>query len=276
MADAAADFSVDVQNNLQENEDQSQESVPPLAVPQTSTPSVASVPPAPPFPVYRYSLFLVLVFVSGMVEVTSYTFLGGIFCGLMTGNLVVLGLQAILAEVSQVAQPLIALGGFMLSSFLAGLLIEYLGKSGWTLFRRIQLLLFFDFILLAASAIAAGFLELSVGDAGSFVTLALMAPAMGFQLTAGTCLSVPYLAIPVATGTINTLFSDNPFKRTNLEKTLRKTSMLVAILIGSLSGTALSHPTHHPFITLAVAAGVIGLCLGSLEVAIFVDRKRHS
>ena len=236
-----------------------------------SPPSGEKVPPLP-FPWYRHGLFLTLVIVSGMVEVICYTYLGGIFCGYMTGNFVVLGLQIIRATASPIAQPLVALGGFMLGSFAAGITLEFGAWRKWHMFRRIQSLLVVDILLLTSSSIVAGILGVE-GISGNLAALALMAPAMAFQMTAGSCLGVPYLAMPLATSTTNTLFSDNPFKRSNLDKTLRKSSMLISLLVGSLIGSGIAIPTQDPFITLAVAPTVLVLCLASLEVALHLHRR---
>jgi len=82
--------------------------------------------------------------------------------------------------------------------------------------------------------------QVGLNEAGQLITTGLAAISMGCQMTANSILQVPLLPVPLATGTINTMFTDNPLKPSKIEKTLRKGSLLLALILGSAAGTGLA------------------------------------
>jgi len=235
----------------------------------------------------RYCLFLLLVFNSGIVESFSYLYLDNVFCGFATGTLIILGLKIVSAHAGDAIAPsIVALGGFCLGSFMAGQIQEQLSppppaanklnsapssntnpspspSNDTIIFRKVKWLLLAELPFLVAATIVAGQAGLDQLSS-SLVTTALTAIAMGCQMTAGVTLQVPLLAMPLATGTINTLFSDNPLKRSIRDKTLRKASMLFSLILGSTAGTGLS--LIRPWVALLFACAFVVV----MQVVLFV------
>ena len=203
---------------------------------------------------FRYFLFLVLVFSSGCIESFSFGNLNTVFCGYMTGNIVIFGLN--LADPtkggSSLLNSVVALCSFCTGSFVAGQLIVW--QSAATVLRRVQLLLVMGVLLLSGAAVVAS----RVGESdwnGQLPTLTLLALAMALQMTAGTHLAVKWLAAPLATGLTNNLFADNPFIAKNKEKSLKQVSMLLALVLGSLAGGGVTL-SRTPWAAVIIAIGV--------------------
>ncbi|MZD04194.1 DUF1275 domain-containing protein, partial [Streptomyces sp. SID5785] len=68
-----------------------------------------------------HACLVLLAGASGAVDALAFTALGTVFAGVMTGNLVLLGVSAGRGDGSQVGAPLFALGGYALGVALATL-----------------------------------------------------------------------------------------------------------------------------------------------------------
>jgi uncharacterized membrane protein YoaK (UPF0700 family) len=198
-------------------------------------------PPTPlPNPTLRYILFLILVFNSGIVESFSLHYLGEVFCGFATGTLIILGLKIVSMHAGDAIAPaLVALGGFCVGSFAAGQILEHI-NTNTPLLRKFTWNLLSVIPFLTAATIVAGLVGVENSQAGQLVTLGLAAIAMGMQMSAGAVLQVPYLGVPLATGSIHSLFVDNPLKPTSRDKTLKRMSLIFTLILGSAAGTGLA------------------------------------
>src|SRR5262245_20102143 len=72
-------------------------------------------------------LLLVLTFTTGIVDAVSYLALGKVFCGNMTGNVVLLGFGIAQFGGLPVVAPLISLVAFLLGALAGGLLATRVG-----------------------------------------------------------------------------------------------------------------------------------------------------
>ena len=212
----------------------------------------------------RLLSFLVLEFSLGLVEVFCYNYLGSIFCAFMSGTLVLLGLHLTHAsdETSSIAPALVSLGSFCAGSWLAGRARDAIPASA--LIRRCQSLLALDLLFLIAATTVASRGSLD-DDAVRYPTITLTAIALAFQMAAQIALSVTGLATPLATTVTHTLFAENPFKRGNGWKSLRRLSQIVALLAGAITGSATTYDSN-PWTAEIIGCGFVVAVIIALEI----------
>jgi uncharacterized membrane protein YoaK (UPF0700 family) len=145
-------------------------------------------------------LLLALTVVTGVVDAVSFLFLGRVFVANMTGNVVFVGFAAAGAAGLSAWVCLTALASFVLGSLLGGRLARSLEAD-----RRRWLV----GVLIAETLLVGGSLVLSwaggvhaSGGAGRYVTVVLLATAMGIQNATARHLAVPDLTTTVLTLTL--------------------------------------------------------------------------
>ena len=228
---------------------------------------------APPLATFRYVVFLLLVFNSALVESVSFAYLGSIFCAYVTGTFIILGLELVRANAGgggggdAIAPSAVALGGFAVGSFAAGATLECARQRRAPVLRSVHALLLLEAPLLVAAAAVAAEMELDQLP-GQLTAVALLSLAMGFQMSAVSALSVPFLSLPLATGAFHALWSDNPFRKDSRERTARRLSLLLVLVLGAAVGASISQSA--PWRTLAASAGLVGAVLAAIEVALRV------
>ncbi|MGY0490577.1 DUF1275 family protein [Streptomyces sp. WG-D5] len=156
----------------------------------------------------RAQLSLVLLAgASGAVDALAFTALGTVFAGVMTGNLVLLGISAGPGSGHEVAGPLYALGGYAAGAAATALVCRGVRKAraaaGWP--GRVVGCLAAQCLLLGFLAVAGGLLGGEPDGAWRTVLLVVAAVAMGGQSAAMVAAGAGAAPTTYFTGTLTTL-----------------------------------------------------------------------
>ena len=199
-----------------------------------------------------------LAFTSGAMDVSSFTQLGQVFCSVMTGNLVLLGLATAHASGHLAAHTAVAFAGYIagvaLGSRIGGRSSheDVLWPAPVTATLVIELLAFAGFTVgweLTGSH-PAGAWQLGV--------LAVAALAMGLQSAAmrnvGTTLSTTYL-----TGTLTSAVASLVTRKQPRQHNGLNVAVLVALAAGAAAGGVLlaALPGAFPILPMSALAGVV-------------------
>ena len=203
-----------------------------------------------------------LAFASGATDIAAFTQLGGVFCSVMTGNLVLLGLATAHASGDLAAHTAVAFAGYIAGAALGS---HIGGRSHhkdvlWPAPVTATLLL----ELLAFVAFTVGWELTSSHPTGAwqFGVLAFAALAMGLQSAAmrnvGAALSTTYL-----TGTLTSAVASLVTRRQPSRRNRLNVAVLVAAAAGAAAGggllTALS--ATFPFLPMSALTAVITIVM---------------
>jgi uncharacterized membrane protein YoaK (UPF0700 family) len=203
-----------------------------------------------------------LAFTSGAMDVACLTHLGGVFCSVMTGNLVLLGLAIARASGDLAAHTVVALAGYIAGTGLGSLISgrsrpkEVLWPAPVTATLVVELLAFSPF--------TTGWVLTDGNPAGAWQLnlLAVAALAMGLQSAAvrniGTTLSTTYL-----TGMLTSTVASMVTRRQPLQQTSLNVTVLVAFAAGAVAGGALlaALPATLPVLPVSALAAVITIAM---------------
>jgi uncharacterized membrane protein YoaK (UPF0700 family) len=197
---------------------------------------------------------LVLTATTGLVDAASYLGLGHVFAANMTGNIVLLGFGIVGGYGLPVVAPLVSLAGFLIGATAGGRLVRNQGEH-----RRAQLTLALtiETMLLAAAAIVAGLAGMRAGAFTEDCLIALLALGMGVRNATVRKLAVPDLTTTVLTMTLTGLAAESPVAGGDGSGTIRRTSAVVAMLVGALVGALLLKVDL--WLVLAVACASTGV-----------------
>ena len=135
--------------------------------------------PGPPREPPALRTLLALTFVTGVIDATTFLALGGVFSAMMTGNVVFLGLGLSGGHDASVVGPLLAIAAFVVASACAsGLARRVNGPAFGTRTGNAV-----EIGLLAAACAVAVATTLDPDGASGYVTLCLLAAAMGWRTT---------------------------------------------------------------------------------------------
>jgi uncharacterized membrane protein YoaK (UPF0700 family) len=216
-----------------------------------------------------------LAFASGAMDVAAFTQLGEVFCSVMTGNLVLLGLAAARASGDMATHTAVAFAGYIAGAALGS---RIGGRSGhedvlWPASVTATLAV----ELLALAGFTVGW-ELAGGHpAGAWQLglLAVAALAMGLQSTAmrhvGTILSTTYL-----TGTLTSAVASLATHRRPLRQTRLNVAVLVALAAGAAAGGALltALPATLPVLPATLPVLPVGALGAVITIAMTVGTHR--
>ncbi|WP_372344873.1 YoaK family protein [Streptomyces sp. KL116D] len=150
---------------------------------------------------------LLLAGASGAVDALAFTALGTVFAGVMTGNLVLLGISAGRGFWNDVGAPLLALGGYAVGAALAALVCRGVrrddGRGVWP--GRVVGCLAAQTVLLGFVAVTGGVLGGEPSGAWRDVLLVVAAVAMGGQSAAMVAAGTGAAPTTYFTGTLTTL-----------------------------------------------------------------------
>jgi uncharacterized membrane protein YoaK (UPF0700 family) len=179
---------------------------------------------------------LLLTATTGLIDAASYLGLGHVFAANMTGNIVLLGFGIVGGYGLPVVAPLVALAAFLIGAATGGRLVR--SREGR---RRAQLTmaLSIEAVLLGAATVVAGVAHLRAGNFGGDCVIALLALGMGVRNATVRKLAVPDLTTTVLTMTLTGLAAESSFAGGNGAGTIRRTSAVVAMLVGALAGALL-------------------------------------
>jgi len=214
------------------------------------------------------AIAVVLTAVAGAVDALSITALGHVFTGIMTGNLVLLGVaagQGLGAETSQ--------SGVAFAGFVAGLFVGYqLAHPAAVVARwvRASVTLAFALELLLITAFFAVWLGTSGHPAGGrlFVLISLSAVAMGIQSATATRLAVTGISTTYVTGTLNALMGSLAVIGRLGAHAASQAAALVALCGGAAIAILVyrAEPPIAPVVPLAILTGAVLLAFLSKDM----------
>ncbi|MHC5257341.1 YoaK family protein [Streptomyces sp. UC4497] len=143
---------------------------------------------------------------SGAVDALAFTALGTVFAGVMTGNLVLLGISAGQGSGHDVAAPLYALGGYAVGAATTALVCRGIREARTTEWPgRVVACLAAQCVLLGFVAVAGGLLGGDPAGAWRTALLVVAAVAMGGQSAAMIAAGAGAAPTTYFTGTLTTL-----------------------------------------------------------------------
>jgi uncharacterized membrane protein YoaK (UPF0700 family) len=224
----------------------------PAAAPVEHRPSESALVP----------VLLILTFVTGLVDATTYLALGHVFAANMTGNIVLLGFALAGAGNISAAASLVSLAAFLIGSAAGGVLARNLETDRR---RWVGIALGVETVGLCLAAVSAA-LALS-----GCAIVAVLALAMGVRNATVRRLGVPDLTTTVLTMTLTGLGADLLDGRRLRPALRRRIGSVLAMLIGALIGALLLN--YALFAPLALAGLLLVLTTGGF---LFVRRTHAS
>jgi uncharacterized membrane protein YoaK (UPF0700 family) len=201
---------------------------------------------------------LALTFSTGTVDAVSYLGLGHVFTANMTGNIVLLGFGIAGAGGLPVVSPLVSLAAFMIGAGAGGALVRRVQNRHPA--QLVYALALEAGLLAGATAVAAA-THPHRGTGAADATIALMAAAMGIRNAIVRRIAVPDLTTTVLTMTITGLAADSTIVGGSGKGTARRTSAIVAMLVGAICGALLLKSSMTLALALA-AALALASCVG--------------
>ncbi|GGO80549.1 YoaK family protein [Nonomuraea cavernae] len=173
-----------------------------------------------------------LTVISGMVDAITYTALGQVFAGNMTGNLLIMGFAAGGVSQLSVVATLISLVSFVVGAALGGQLTARVGDVG----RRLRIAFPAESALHVIAAVAAFQLPVKTA-AGQYALIVILAVTMGARNTVVRRLKIADINTTVITGTLTNLAADSPFGTGASTRSGRRAGQIGALVVGAFAGT---------------------------------------
>jgi uncharacterized membrane protein YoaK (UPF0700 family) len=178
-------------------------------------------------------LFVVLTFVTGVVDATSYLRLGHVFVANMTGNVVFLGFGIAGAAGISVWASLTAIGAFLAGGLMGGRIGAAVSDDRN---RHLRLAVAVQGVLVGAALVVAAVAGDDFGSGARYALIVLLASAMGIQNAAARKLAVPDLTTTVLTMTLTGLASDSRLAGGEGAQIGRRGIAVASMLLGALAG----------------------------------------
>ena len=194
---------------------------------------------------------LVLTFTTGLIDAVSYLGLGHVFTANMTGNIVFLGFGIAGSGGLPVVAPLVSLGAFLAGAGSGGVLASRLAQRHAVHMARALLI---EVLLVALAAILAAAVNVRANAVSGDAVIALLALAMGVRNATIRRVAVPDLTTTVLPMTLTGLAADSQLFGGSGKGTVRRTTAVLAMLLGALAGALLLKTSL--FLPLAVAAAL--------------------
>jgi uncharacterized membrane protein YoaK (UPF0700 family) len=177
-----------------------------------------------------------LTFATGVIDAVSYLGLGHVFTANMTGNVIFLGFGIAGSGGLPVVAPLISLGAFLLGAGGGGVLAARLADHHP---RHIAWALAVEVSLIAAAAAVAAAIDIRPNALSGDALVAMLALAMGVRNATVRRIAVQDLTTTVLTMTLTGLAADSPLFGGTGAGSTRRTSAVLAMLAGALTGALL-------------------------------------
>jgi uncharacterized membrane protein YoaK (UPF0700 family) len=206
---------------------------------------------------------LTLTAVTGLVDAVSYLRLGHVFVANMTGNVVFLGFTADPHSGLSPAASITAIAGFLLGALAGGRLAHTLAADR----PRRWLVVSFAAEAVILGLVAVVIATTSLGYAGTsrYVTIALLAVALGVQNSTVRHLGVADLTTTVLTLTLTGLAADSAPAGGPGAKPGRRLGSVAAMLAGAATGATVL--LWSPTAVIALAAVLIAAVAGAFAAA---------
>ena len=178
---------------------------------------------------------LVLTVTTGVIDAASYLGLGHVFTANMTGNIVFLGFGIAGGSGLPVISPLVSLAAFLVGAALGGRMAGALPVRT-THFSR-SMLIEIGVVLLAA--VLALVLDVAPNRFSGDLIIALLAFGMGVRNATVRRVKVADLTTTVLTMTLTGLAADSRLGGGDGEGSWRRTTAVMAMLVGAIAGALL-------------------------------------
>jgi uncharacterized membrane protein YoaK (UPF0700 family) len=178
-------------------------------------------------------LFLLLTFVTGVVDATSYLSLGHVFVANMTGNVVFLGFGIAGAGGISVWASLTAIAAFLCGGVVGGRVGSALADDRD---RHLRAAVEIQTVLVATALIVAAVVGDNFGTGVRYALIALLATGMGIQNAAARKLAVSDLTTTVLTLTLTGIASDSRLAGGEDARIGRRGLAVASMLLGALIG----------------------------------------
>jgi uncharacterized membrane protein YoaK (UPF0700 family) len=198
---------------------------------------------------------LILTVVTGLIDAVSYLRLGRVFVANMTGNVVFLGFSVQPHSGLSALASLVAIGGFVLGAFAGGRLAA--ARSARTA-RWLGVALGIEAVVVAAVAMLTSTGLLPAHAHGAWVTIVVLAAALGVQNSTVRHLGIPDLTTTVLTLSLTGLAADGGWRS---RPARRRMASVVAMLAGAAAGAALLQASTSAVIALAAVLVAISAVL---------------
>ena len=201
-------------------------------------------------------VLILAAFASGLIDAASHLGLGHVFTANMTGNILLLGFAVAGASGFSTSACLVSVGAFLVGAGVAGLLDRDLRASR----RRLIIEIGGEGILIAAAATVAFTTAAKAGSPGAYVTIGLLAFAMGARNDTIRRLAVQTnLTTTTLTAALTGLASDFALGGGSHVLASRRLTSLFSLLADALLGAVLYlhlNLHHGTALPLALAAAV--------------------
>jgi uncharacterized membrane protein YoaK (UPF0700 family) len=194
-------------------------------------------------------MLLVLTFATGLVDAVSYLGIGHVFTANMTGNIVFLGFGIAGSGGLPVVAPLVSLAAFLAGAGSGGVLASRVAQRHA---QHMAWALSIEVLLVALAAILAAAVKVRANAVSGDAVIALLAFAMGVRNATIRRVSVPDLTTTVLTMTLTGLAADSQLFGGSGQGSVRRTTAVLAMLVGALAGALLLKTSL--FVPLALAA----------------------
>ena len=221
----------------------------PVPSPLTSRPTVAAL--------------LALTVVTGLVDAVSYLRLGRVFVANMTGNVVFLGFSADPRSGLSAAASAIAIAGFVLGALAGGRAAHALSAARPG--RWLATAFGSETLILALVALLTSMSVLPFAGNGRFVTIAVLAAALGVQNSTVRHLGAADLTTTVLTLTLTGLAADSALAGGPGAKPHRRLGSVAAMLGGAAAGAGIL--LWSPAAVIAIAAVLVAAVAGAFLAA---------
>ncbi len=202
---------------------------------------------------WLHMVFLIMTFVTGLIDASSYLGLGRVFTANMTGNVVLLGFAAARVPGLSLIRPMVALGCALIGGVVAGRLkgaLQLRNRRRWlTVSGATEVLL-----LLAAFVVAFHWgSRLSLESGVVIAIIALTGCSMGVRNATVRSMGVQDITTTVLTLTVAALSSESALGGGSNPRWGRRVGAIVSMLMGAYAGALLLH------VSLAAVLGVATL-----------------
>jgi len=217
-------------------------------------------------------VLIALTFLSGVVDAVCYLGLGRVFTANMTGNVVVLGFAAAGAPGFSVGASLTSLAVFLVGAVAGGRLAAHVARRS----RALSAAITAEAIFVGAGATIACTAATVATGWGRYMTITLLALAMGIRNAVIRQLSIADFSTTVLTATLTGLAADSTLAGGANSRGVRRAASVVAMFLGAVMGAALflhAGPGLPLVISAAAAALAAAAAAGSKSIRGYLDRK---
>jgi uncharacterized membrane protein YoaK (UPF0700 family) len=196
---------------------------------------------------------LALTIVTGLVDAVSYLRLGRVFVANMTGNIVFLGFSVDRHSGLSPVTSLIAIGGFVIGALVGGRVAAALSDQPH---RWLGVAFGTEGIILFAVAVLSGTGVLPFKGHGDFVTVVVLALALGIQNSTVRHFGVPDLTTTVLSLTLTGLAADSILAKGGGSRPHRRLGSIAAMMGGAAIGAGFLQVSPSGVIGLAAALAI--------------------